>query len=359
MLRILWIVLFTCCTLFSFAQIDQQRAEQLLRFHHDELEFDGAVLMAQGDQIIFQQAIGQADREADLPLTVNSKFRIASITKAFTAVLVMQLIEEGKFEIDDSVAKVLPELRIKGTDEVSIREVLMHYSGIGVEGKMAYTLPYSLDLMLSTFGNAKLKKPGENFTYSNLDYILLSRVVEKYRDMTYEEALHKYILVPTGMMNSGLLAKNKNVEGLVKSYQKSEDAYYEDVPFYIENMQGAGAMYSTLSDLFRFDRALQSFKLLSEETMELMYTPREGGAYVACGSWVYTYPFVEEKPYAVERRGGILGSNTLFMRFPKANKTLIMLNNNGQFDPDKWGDKANIKFQFLQLLFGETPDILE
>lgn len=340
-----------------FAQHKAENAEKVFDYHAKQYEFEGGILLAQGGEIIYKNTVGWADRTADIPLTPQARFGIASITKSFTAVLIFQLIAEGKVQLDDPITNYIDDLDVKGLEKVTVGNCLTHSSGLGVEPAIGYLKVQSPLEMLQKYARKKIKTtPGTRFEYSNLEYMALGLVVEKVTGKPWSKALEERILTPAGMSNTGVLFKNEQPENLAKTYHKTSGEFEADKPFYIENIYAAGAMYSTLEDIFLFDKALHDETILSAEMQQLMNTSFPKLSYVSYGNWAYGFPFVEGMPLTIERRGGIKGFNGVIMRFPEANKLLVILSNNGQFNPDTWGDASNIKYQLVKVLFDEAVD---
>lgn len=341
-------------SVFIFGQNRAQSIEEIVQFHHLNNEFEGVVLAVENGETIYQNAFGFADRKLNIPLSIDTKFGIASFTKAFTALIIMQLEEEGKLNVDDEVMKYLPDLDMKNLEKVRIKHLLTHSSGLGNEPDVAYIQRLTPREMLLSYANKKIKStPGEGFNYSNLDFLALSLIIEKVTQKTWEINLNDRILKPLKMINSGVLTFEKKPKKLTKTYSKKEGKFIEDGNFYIENFDAAGAMYSTLEDLLKFDQALYGNDLLSDAQISKMYTSHPELSYVAYGSWAYNHPFIEGYPLTIERRGGIAGFNGVFMRFPEAKKTLIVLSNNGEFNTDTWGDMMSLKEQLIKALFDE------
>lgn len=298
-----------------------------------ERSFNGAVLVATDGKIDFIRAVGLADRQSNRKLKTNSKFRIASITKTFTAVLILRLYEQGKIDLNATIGTYFPEYKGDGRDKVTIHQLLTYSSGIANEGEknglLSYKSPLALDEYISRYCSGKLEfEPGSKSVYANTEYIILGKIIEKVSGKTYAEVLRKEILSPLKMKNSGLANSRKTVADSVKSYTQDEatKTLKDDEPYLIENYFAAGAMYSTVEDLLKFDAAIFTNKLLQPQTTELMlkFYPELG--YVAYGFWGSDgYGNFAEKFYY--RPGGILGSNANWIHTSGSKKTIIVLSN--------------------------------
>ncbi|MEM9983757.1 MAG: serine hydrolase domain-containing protein [Bacteroidota bacterium] len=320
--------------------------------------FSGVVLVADQGEIIYQEA-ASAPEVADQspPLTAETPIRIASITKAFTAILVMQLVEAGQLSLDTHVAELLPDLGIKRAKKITVRDLLRHSSGLPNEVEALFLLPKTpQEMILETVATQDYYRYGR-FNYSNLDYLILGLMIEKITEKGWEEVLKERILEPVGMTHTGVAHRGQAdlAQGYLSVDQGDALSLVPEPSYYIENFHAAASMYSTAGDLLKFDQALYSDLLLKPASIELMYTSHPELGYVALGSWVYDYYFLPSAPRMIERRGSILGHNHTFIRLPEVNQTLIILSNNDRFDPDTFGQTGSFKNRLIAALVGEEP----
>ena len=146
------------------------------------------------------------------------------------------------------------------------------------------------------------------------------------------------------MENSGFLKKDSYPEDFAYPFSyDAKDARIQDPLFYIENFYAAGCMYATAEDLLKLDQGMYGNQLLSEKSKELMYTSYPEYNYSGYSVWTYNYPFSESQPKIMERRGGILGANSVLIRMLDTDKTIIILSNNNKFNPDSFGNKESLK----------------
>ncbi len=172
--------------------------------------FSGAVLVADHGQIIYQQAFGKANREWDISNTTKTKFRLASVSKQFCSMLVMQLVQEGKVKLDDTITDYLPYYRKDTGDRITIHHLLSHQSGIK---DFTTSFDYRGTISRSSFGKDEfikqhcsgdmLSEPGTIYSYCNAGYCILGRIIEKATGKSYEQNLHDRIFEPLGMNSSG------------------------------------------------------------------------------------------------------------------------------------------------------------
>lgn len=331
------------------AQSYQAFMDSLIEAKHEQEAFEGVVLIAEQGEITYQKAIGYADRQSEIPHKIDTKFNIASITKSITAILIMQLIEENQLSLESTIEEVLPDLDIHKADVITVRDMLLHSSGLPVERDEVYATPISpVKLVEKVAADKKQYAKRGKFRYSNMDYCILGLMIEKLRDKSWEKVVTERIIQPLALSHTGFLKMNQSVEGLAKNYlENAEGKLYLEPSYYIENFYAAGCMYANALDLLKLDQALYTESLLSDQTKDLMYTSHPELGYVSFGNWTYNYPFVSAQPKLVERRGSILGANSVIIRFVEENRTLIILSNNDQFDPDSFGQTDHLKERIL------------
>ena len=320
--------------------------DSIVRAEVAQRQFSGVVLVAENGTTVFQAAVGSAG--AKEPMTVNARFRLASITKAFAAVLVMQLVEEQRLRVSSTIAQVLPDLKIPRAEQITVHDMLLHRAGSPEEPDALYDAPRSARAMAIETATLAYRPYGE-FAYSNLDYFVLQLMIEKITGKPFATVLQERILTPLGMKNTGI-AKRVS-KGIVQGYLGDSTGRLTPEPsVYVENAGAAGAMYGTVADLMLFDQALYSERLLKKASIAEMYTSHPELGYVAYGSWVYDYYFLPSSPLVVERRGRSFGFNHAFIRLPGINKTLIILSNNDRFDPDTFGKLDSFKDRLIKVL---------
>lgn len=174
--------------------------------------FNGVILIAKGDSIIFQNTYGNAVMEWNITHTMNTKFRIASCTKQFTAMLILQLVVQGKLSLTEPISTYIPQFHKPSADSINIHQLLSHTSGapswrnITESYNEYWYTDFSLDDILVFFENSHLiTQPGSKFKYGSIGYVLLVAIIENITHMSYEEALSEIILKPLKMNNSGIL----------------------------------------------------------------------------------------------------------------------------------------------------------
>lgn len=242
-------------------------------------QFQGTVLVSVRGEVIYQGAFGYADISDSLPNTIDTKFRIASFTKPFTALLILQLVEDGIIGLEGKLTEYLPEFTPEGGDQITIHQLLTHTAGIighpripdldDIE-KRHYTRKELLDLIMKY---DLIYEPGEGREYSNFGYALLALVLERVTGRSYDELLIDRICSPAGMSGTLSDVTEEPIEGRAVGYTHDYflgpvEAPYLDMSFVL----GAGQLLSTVGDLYLFDRALYTDRLLSDAGKELFFT---------------------------------------------------------------------------------------
>ncbi|MES2651415.1 MAG: serine hydrolase domain-containing protein [Bacteroidota bacterium] len=322
--------------------------------------FNGTILISKHANISYKKSFGFANFQFKVPNTVDTKYKVASITKAFTAVLILQLYEQDKIDLNKTIRTYLPDYKGEGADKVTIVQLLNMTSGISnmdegttmesvlKNGLPQYQKPYSSEEMLTKFCSGPLvKQPGKEFDYNNADFIILGKIIEKISGKTFQQNLVEKILQPLQMKNSGLLSQQEITEKLADTYFYRDDikALVNDLPVYIDNWYAAGAMYSTAEDILRFSEALFSKKLLKKTTLDLMFT--SGLGEYGYGVWVYKDYNINGKMFTIVKRpGSIMGAQAMLFHILEANATIIILSNTGTVSLDSFA--AKIAKQIMQ-----------
>jgi D-alanyl-D-alanine carboxypeptidase len=310
--------------------------------------FSGVVLVAADGEVVFSKSFGYANREWDIPATTDTKFRLWSITKVFTAVGILRLQEQGRLRLDDSIEKYLENCP-RAWRAITVRHLLAHTSGLreglaiygpnefGVAGESSanrYRTRVTSAQMLELSRNKPLDfAPGSNFSYNNFGYYIAGLVIEKVIGKSYEDALNELIFSPLGMNNTGLDRPEQILPKRAAYYQDKppsattpnskqilQNAEFFDVPSWIFS---AGGLYSTTEDLLKFDRALSSGSLLTSATMKEMWTPASASGHYGLG-WELDN-IAERRCFSHVGAGG--GASMRFMHFPDERITIIILTN--------------------------------
>ena len=269
---VLGAVLFSTGTSCFAASAMRQKMDAYMQAWMAEDLFSGAVLVAKDGQIIFQKAYGKADYGKDIINTIDTRFRIGSLTKAFTALAVLQLEQKGLLNVNDSLNKYLSDYP-RG-NEITLEMLLNQRSGIVDHTTLAdynsrrRTEPWTLEETIETFKNLPLEfPPGSKFEYSNSNYILLGFIIEKVTQKPYAEIIEEQILEPLGMTNSGFEYYQREIPDMAAGHKLQGINIVPAKNRIMQNAHASGAIYSTVGDLYKWDRALYTSKLLKQTSV--------------------------------------------------------------------------------------------
>jgi len=317
---------------FSNAATDSTVKDSIEQIVNAEAKYDlfsGAILVAEKGEIIYRAALGMSDKAKNIQNKLTTKFSLGSIGKTFTAILIMQLVEQGKMKLSDTLEMYLPDSPYPEKSRILISHLLTHSSGLGnyfthrdYESKMQ-TLRHIKDVLPLVYDQKLLFQPGERYEYSNSGMLVLGAILEKVSGMSYREYLKKQILIPAGMSDSGIFYPEEPVADRAIGYSKIEENKYEieterEFPAFSD-----GGLYSTVGDMLKYDRALYENRLLSQKTKEMMFSMTGPSKNYALG-WE-TGVFRGEK--FVGHVGGCYGFAADFVRFPEKQRMIIVLSN--------------------------------
>ena len=306
--------------------------------------FNGVVLIAKNGKTDYLKYTGIANRHYDIPLSKDSRFHIFSVTKTFTAVLIMQLVEQKKIGLDSTIAVYYPEYKGDAGKKATIRNLLTYSSGRDLQEMTNFLEVYSndiwtVDTFITKYCSGKLiDTPGTKFNYSNGDYIILGRILEKIYGKPYEEILREKILVPLNLHHTDYLHHTDIIKGMAEGYSNDDSTttkFYTPTNYYIDNFYSAGAIYSTPEDLLIFDQAIFTHTILKKETVDLMLTAYKELDGVALGFWVYPKKFGKVNTVFAERQGGGYGFHSNWVHLVDKGLTFILLSNTNSVDLNK------------------------
>jgi CubicO group peptidase (beta-lactamase class C family) len=339
--RILAVLVLLGTNVSSIRAADAPEHIDALLARYQELGlFNGSALVTDHGQLVLKKGYGLANMEWRIPNTPDTKFRLGSITKQFTATLVMQLVEQGKIDLNAPVTRYLPDYPRRTGDKVTIHHLLNHTSGIvgytetpsfGATARNAYAPGKFIDESFSRLD--LLFEPGTKFSYSNSGYFLLGAILEKVAGRPYETLLRERIFAPLGMNDSGYDSTQPLLSKRAAGYDRRFDGAYANTT-YIDMTQpySAGSLYSTVEDLYRWDQALYTERVLKDTSKERMFTP--GLSNYGYG-WTIT---TKDGATTIEHGGGINGFNTLITRNPGSKRLIVLLNNTGSAPLNQMAD---------------------
>ena len=294
-----------------------------------------AVLVAQNGKVLLQKGYGLADISAGTPITPQTKFRIGSITKQFTASAILKLQEQGKLSVGDKLAKFFPDFP-RGR-EVTLRHLLTHTSGIRSYTDMPgfiekVTAPITPDKLIDSFKDEPYDfAPGKKWHYDNSGYFLLGMIVEKVSGKSYEQFLRENFFEPLKMNDTGVYRTGLALEHEALGYQFESGKFNKALNWDMSWAGAAGALYSTVEDLYRWNEAIFTGKALSDASLKAAWTPvlteddKKDDPEVGYGfGWDIA---LVRGVRAISHGGGLNGFSTVLFRLPRQNFTVVVLEN--------------------------------
>jgi CubicO group peptidase (beta-lactamase class C family) len=291
-----------------------------------------AVVAVRDGHTVLRKAYGMADLERGVPLQPDMVFRIGSMTKQFTAVAILMLVEEGKVAVADPITRFLPDYPTGGRT-ITVEHLLTHTSGIKSYTDMDDFLAnmrkdYTVKELIDHFESQPVEfEPGEKYQYDNSGYFLLGAILEKASGMGYEAFLKKRIFDVVGMPRTSLDDTSRIIPGRAPGYSKTGDTWKNADWISMTQPYSAGALVSTVDDLAKWDAALYTGTLLRPETLQRAFTPhrlKDGkpidyGYGWQSGTW--------EGFTVIQHGGGINGFVSMGVRVPERKVYVAVLSN--------------------------------
>lgn len=312
--------------LFAQQQLDQ-KITALIQKSVALYRFNGSILVCKNGKIVFENGYGYQDIQNKIQNTPNTIFLVGSMTKQFTATVVLKLAEQQKLSLDDKISKYFPNL--KRGDEITIKNLLTHTSGLSeifrdtLFLKQNKQIPITKEKLLSFFIDKPLYfDPGTQYAYCNSGYVLLGLIIEKVCGKSYEQMVRDYILKPLKMVHSGFdfagLKSRQKALGYIK-FSRAESISF--MPWDSTATYSAGSLYSTVNDLYLWHQGLLTNKVLTKESLVKAYTPFLEGYGLGC--WIDTL----YQKRVISHGGNIEGFTSYFGRIPEDDVCVILLNN--------------------------------
>jgi len=312
--------------------------EEYMQTAVQDENFSGSAMVSWEGQTLLKEGYGLANIEHEVANIPQTKFRIGSMTKQFTAMGVMIFVEQGKLRVDDTIAQYLPDIPASWK-EITIHQLLTHTSGLMHSWALpgfwdrVMMVPVTLEETISRFKEESLLfEPGEKYQYSGLGYFVLASIIEDISGQSYETFLQNEIFGPLGMNDTGADHPLRILAHRALGYVRSDDGLENATYIYMPILTGGGNLYSTVEDLSRWDLALSAHKLISEESYRTMYTPfKEGYAY----GWQVTEG---SDRTAYSHGGGVNGFCAYILRFPEQKICIVVLSNTEQIPVGQMAD---------------------
>jgi CubicO group peptidase (beta-lactamase class C family) len=335
-MRIAAVALAFLVTVSALAQDVATKADEYLSAWSNQGRFSGTVLIAKDGKVLLRKSYGMADMELGVPNTPETIYRIGSITKSFTALAILQLEAQKKLTVQDPVVKYVPGVP-KAWQQITIQQLLTHVSGIP---DFTRTTAYGKadDLMriehaVQELGAEPLvSAPGEKFAYSNSGYILLGRVIEKASGVSYEQYINENIIKPVGLENTAYDHVQPILKNRANGYVFDGDHLVNADMGDMSGTHSAGALHSTVDDLYKFDQALAGSKIFPSAMLDEAFQPRV--------KWAAPPPFNLDASYGygwmsgsdfghkyLMHGGWVNGFITEFTRYPADRLVIILASN--------------------------------
>jgi CubicO group peptidase (beta-lactamase class C family) len=323
-LKTLQLIIFISISASLIAQPKAEKIDELMNYCNKNGIFNGTILVSDNGEIIYRKAFGMANKEKNEMLEPEHQFYLGSVSKQFTSMAIMLLKEEGKLDYSDKLIKYFPEFESFASD-VTIKHMMNHTSGLPnhyrlVEQKAGLNNEDALNALLK---HGKLDfEPGERFGYSNGAYVMLAMIAEKASDESLHNYLKKKVFVPLEMNSTLVYDKKYEIAKPVVGYNLYGDE--DDYHFFTT---GAGGIYSNIDDLYKWDQALYTDKVIPQEYLKEAFTPAmlhdSSLSYYGYG-WT-----IHEERNRVMHGGSLAGFRTFIQRDIDNNSSIIFLTNNG------------------------------
>lgn len=305
--------------------------------------FNGAALVVDGGSVVYEKAFGYANVEWKIPNTTDTRFEIGSVTKQFTAILILQLAAENKIGLTDTISEYLTDMPRKLADRITIHQLLTHTSGLPTHFsstadylKVGSRIPYTFEERFDQIKDGEFEfTPGTSWSYNGFGYTILGEIVARVTDKPLEDNYKERIFDPIGMTQSGVLFDSRLVSKRAYGYQKRWDDSLIPAVYYSKTKAklGGGGLYSTVEDLLKWHNSLQGKSFLSEKMKKQYFTLHyqfpDGSGY-CYGNYYEKYEVDTNSCVGVYFHGGSQpGTSSLILRIPEKNQCIILLHNGG------------------------------
>lgn len=339
---------FAIITLFiSSCDINKQKVDSSMeelnlpsfdQYFNNLENFSGNVLVAVDGKPIFKKSYGYANIELNVKNNFETKFRIGSVTKQFTAMAIMILHEQGKLNVDDKLSKYISDIP-KIWEDITIHQLLTHTSGIMhswslKEFRESQSLHTNIQDVIEMFKDQPLIGiPGDTFNYSGTGYFILSSLIEKVSGKTYEDFLKNEIFNKIEMVNSGSDRPKKIIDNRASGYVTDSIKTYNAPYIFMPILTGGGDLYSTLDDFLKWDQSLYNNLLITKESKEKMFKPE-------LNNYAYGWKVIKNDTlYVTEHTGGVPGFASKISRFPNDKLLIVIFSNNRRSKNPEFGNE--------------------
>jgi len=348
----------------SQASSKSKSIQKIFQYLADNNLFNGAALVVSNGHVVYHGAFGYANMEWMIPNTTDTRFNIGSVTKQFTAVLVLQLADEGKISLKDTISRYIPELDNKFSDQMTIHQLLTHTSGLPSHYstmddymKVGMRIPYTFQERLEQLRNLEFEfKPGTSWAYSGFGYTILGHIVARVTGRSLEDNYKERIFRPLGMTQSGVMLDSRLVPRKAYGYQKKWDDSYMPAVYFsqTEAKLGGGGLYSTIEDFLKWYKAVQGGSFFTEQMKKKYFKAHyrfpDGDGY-CYGHYSTKYKINENQNVDVFYHGGSLpGASALVLRVPEKDQCVVLFHNAGMGHEEFLYEIAT---EVLNILYGK------
>jgi CubicO group peptidase (beta-lactamase class C family) len=337
--RIIFLASFFFPIQIILSQSTPSKIDAIIRMYNKIGQFNGLVLVAEEGKIIYENRFGKANIEWNIDNRLDTKMEVASITKTFTALMIMQLVEKGKVKLDGKISEYIKSYPPETGNKITVDHLLRHSSGlqqdIGDFPTNTNKFPdivakineefFSLDEQVEIISKRQLLyEPGTQYSYSSDGYAVLGSIIEKVTGLDYEAALQKLILDPLGLKNTGYKDHLAIVPKKAQGYAKTFGGILRGRQI---GINPSGGIFSTIHDLFKWEQALYGNKIISQSSKDIVFNKTP---YLVGYGWQISNNYFKSAKDSIKMvrcTGSLPGFNSLVVRFPEQKKTIIVMEN--------------------------------
>lgn len=300
-----------------------EKIDYLIQNAYNDHEFVGNALVVDNGQVIYQKSFGKANTETGKMNTDTTKFLLASLSKPFTAILILKLTEQGKVHLKDELGRYFRTIAGSKASKITVHQLLTHTSGIKelITEKQGFT---EKELARSGFHF----EPGSDFGYSNSGYVILKEIAEISTGRTYSDLIQELIFKPLQMTSSGVAGTLNDIPNLAIGYENATQQQPARINYSLKIVDGAGSLFTTASDMVRFDQGLYSDQFLPESLRKLMLHPHVKDKY-GYGWYLRERGGIWDVSY---HKGDLPGYTTFLSRKTTSRQMILLLANAGGLD---------------------------
>ncbi len=319
------------------SQGKEAQIDSMLSLFVDHKHFNGSILVAEHGSVVYKKGFGFANMEWQIPNTTNTRFKIASLGKQFTALMILQLVQEGKLALEGKICDYIPEYPKESGKIITIHQLLTHTSGIPnyhiiPDQDANQNLSYTREEYMALFSSKKLMfNPGTHYYYSNLGYYVLGCILERVSGKSYMQLIKEKIFEPSGMNNSCTEEEKLVIPNLASGYEFIYSGYKPARHRNSSQVFGAGHVITTVEDFFKYDKALHNNILLSDKYQKLINTPFINNYGYGWNIEYYPRSNIDSVTLA-SHDGGTYGFSSVAYRFIEDNKLIVALSNTSPYD---------------------------